>query len=380
MEEKILIIDDDENLLSSFKRSLGRDFTIETAAGGEAGVAAMAKNGPFAVIMSDLKMPGMDGIQVLARARELAPKSVRIMLTGNADLAIAIDAINRGNIFRFLTKPCPPEELAAVLAAATEQYRLVMAEKELLEKTLSGSIKVLTDVLSLVNPRAFSHASRVRRLVRQLASAMNFARTWELEISAMLSQVGCVTIPEDILDKVFALKPLTPPELAMYQNYPKAGSDIIANIPRMARVADIIRNQESHFDNSKPAVGGPAGTKIPPESYILKTALDYDLYIGAGMAADAALIEMHKHASRYDPAIIKALEMVITGEDKFEIRQVGIDQLTCKMILAEDVIANNGKLIVSKGEEVTASMKMRLVNFNKSMGLRDTFRVIVVKD
>src|ERR1022692_2024409 len=111
MSEKILFVDDDPNLLASCERSLRRHFQIETAEGGEAGLAKLASRGPYAVVVADRQMPRMDGIEFLGAVRKRAPDTVRIMLTGNADLEGAIRVVNEGNIFRFLTKPCPPDLL-----------------------------------------------------------------------------------------------------------------------------------------------------------------------------------------------------------------------------------------------------------------------------
>jgi DNA-binding NtrC family response regulator len=148
MAEKILLVDDDSNILDGYRRSLGREFLMETAQGGEPALALAAKNGPYAVVVSDMRMPGIDGIQLLSRIKALAPDTIRVMLTGNADMETAINAINEGSIFRFLNKPCSKESMAKTLTAALVQYRLVTAEKQLLEQTLSGSLQVLTEVLS----------------------------------------------------------------------------------------------------------------------------------------------------------------------------------------------------------------------------------------
>src|ERR687883_1975197 len=130
MAEKILCVDDEVNVLSAYQRSLRKDFDIHVANGGREGLETIKKNGPFAVIVSDMRMPEMDGVQFLARAKELAPESIRIMLTGNSDQQTAMEAVNEGHIFRFLTKPCPPEMLAKALTAGLEQYQLVRAERE----------------------------------------------------------------------------------------------------------------------------------------------------------------------------------------------------------------------------------------------------------
>ena len=163
MPEKILCVDDEPNILNAYKRALRGTFLIETAAGGAEGLAILKGPDPFAVVVSDMRMPGMDGVEFLREVKQIVPDTVRIMLTGNSDQQTAIDAVNRGSIFRFLTKPCSPEDLSQAIDAAIQQYRLVMAEKELPEKTLTGCVKTLTDILSLVNPTAFSRAGRPRR-------------------------------------------------------------------------------------------------------------------------------------------------------------------------------------------------------------------------
>jgi DNA-binding NtrC family response regulator len=124
MNRNILVVDDDRNLLHSLVRGLRKNFLIEAALGPQEGLKILSEKGPFAVIVSDLRMPVMDGIQFLSKAKTITPDSVRIILTGNADLQNAIEAVNKGNIYRFLTKPCPSHLLSAVLEQAIEQYRL----------------------------------------------------------------------------------------------------------------------------------------------------------------------------------------------------------------------------------------------------------------
>ena len=127
MSDKILFVDDDANILDAYKRQLKRQFQVETAQGGEEGLNAVRNSGPYAVVVSDLRMPGMDGNQFLAQVKEAAPETVRMMLTGFADLKTAMDAINRGNIFRLLTKPCAKEVLGEALSDGIEQYKKISA-------------------------------------------------------------------------------------------------------------------------------------------------------------------------------------------------------------------------------------------------------------
>lgn len=378
MENAVLLVDDDRNLLSSYQRMLRNEFNIIVAAGGRAGLDSIVQNGSFAVIVSDLRMPEMDGVEFLSKVKRISPKSVRIMLTGNADIDTAIQVVNEGNIFRFLTKPCPPEMLINVIQSGIEQYRLVMAEKELLEKTLSGSIKVLTDILALINPRAFSHSSRVRRIVRRIAAEMKIENSWQVEIAAMLSQLGCVTIPDETMNRVINNEPLSDDEARMYNNYPKIGAELIANIPRLEHIKEIIKSQEFPYDGSTGEF--LKGDDILVESRILKVALDYDICIMSGLKEGLALVELHKKISRYDPGIVAILERLINNDENCTITTLRVEDLADKMIVAEDIVDRNGTLLVARGQEITKTMRIKLMNFKNTLGVNATIKVILVKE
>lgn len=199
--ETILCVDDEQNVLEAFQRQLHKQYSLKLAASGEEALERLRTEGPFAVIVADMNMPGMNGVQLLAKVREASPDTVRIMLTGAGDFQTAITAVNEGNIFRFLAKPCPAETLALALEAGLAQYRLVTAERELLEKTLHGSLRAMVDILALANPSAFSRAMRLRHYASQMAKNLGVPDAWQIEVAAMLSQVGCVTLPAEVLEK-----------------------------------------------------------------------------------------------------------------------------------------------------------------------------------
>ena len=138
--EKILIVDDDLKMLDAYRRHLKKSFDVDAAKDGEHAMTMIGLREPYAVIISDFRMPGMDGIEFLSRVREAAPDSVRMMLTGYADLEIVMEAVNEGYIFRFLTKPCKPEALHNALEAGVRQYQLIQKERELAESRRIQSV------------------------------------------------------------------------------------------------------------------------------------------------------------------------------------------------------------------------------------------------
>ena len=133
-EEKVLFVDDEPAILDGYQRLLRNQFHVSAALGGEQGLTLIQSAGPFAVVISDMRMPGMNGAQFLAHVRERAPNTVRMLLTGHADLDVAIESVNEGKIFQFLTKPCEREVLVKAIRSGLEKYRAAAAEKELIRK------------------------------------------------------------------------------------------------------------------------------------------------------------------------------------------------------------------------------------------------------
>lgn len=364
MKDKVLLVDDDPNILAAFRRNLRPYFEIVTAENGAAGVAALKDQGPFAVVVSDLKMPQMDGIQFLSIARQLAPDTVRVMLTGYAELQTAIDAINEGSIFRFLTKPCSPEDFFRVLEAAVEQYRLVIAERELLEKTLQGSIKVLIEILSMVSPFAFNQASRLRYLARRLGVRLKVDRLWEVELAAMLSQIGHVTVPQTILEKRYKGEELSGEEIKVFYSHPQAARDLLKNIPRLERIAEAVAYQCKLFNGGGFPLDHRKGKAIPLIARILKVVFDCDALVQAGKTITEAVAVMRSHEDWYDPAVLGALEAEgLEAEEGFIIRTVSLGELLPGMVLAEEITDGRGVMLVPKGYEISEVLKTRLLNF-----------------
>jgi len=237
MNDKILIVDDETSVLLSLKRILSREFLIETAASGQEALRTLESSGPYAVVVSDLMMPGMTGIDLLALVKKSWPDTVRILITGHAELDAAVRGVNQGYIYRFLMKPCPTAELADALRAGLEQYRQGIAEREVLEQTLMGALTVLTDILGLVHPAAFGRVGALRRYARHMASDLKVAESWRVEAAALLSQIGLISVPSGTLEKYYVDEPLTDREASAFASHPRVGHGLLEPIPRLRTIA-----------------------------------------------------------------------------------------------------------------------------------------------
>jgi response regulator RpfG family c-di-GMP phosphodiesterase len=377
--ERVLFVDDDPNLLSGISRQLHSKFQIVTAEGGLEGLRKVEQEGPFAVVVADMQMPDMNGIQLLTKIQSIAPNTVRIMLTGNADLGTAMHAVNEGNIFRFLEKPCHRDTLEWAVQSALEFYRHQTAEKELLEKTLYGSVQVLVDILSLTNPMAFSRASRLKAYSGQIAKLLNVDNAWHFELAALLSQIGCVSIPADTLSKVFSGDQLTEEEQKMYNSHPDLGSQLLARIPRLDAVTAAVSGQLKAFKDFPQTE--PAG-KLPADqgvlgAQILRVAIDFDTLICRGHNSSHAIGELYRQPGEYNPLIVWVLKSVQTVKVEMEIRAVKVRDLNNSMILAEDIRTHTGILVAAEDQEVNLSMRARLGNYLERHDIPEDVRVLV---
>ncbi len=360
MAEKILLVDDDANILDGYRRSLSREFLMETAEGAEPALALAEKNGPYAVVVSDMRMPGMDGIQLLSRIKALSPDTIRVMLTGNADMDTAISAINEGSIFRFLNKPCSKEAMAKTLTAALVQYRLVSAEKQLLEQTLSGSLQVLTQVLSLVNPAAFGRAERARRYIHHIVTAMKLGNPWQYEVAAMLSQLGCVTLAPETIEAVYRGEKLSAKEQAQYDAHPSVAYALLSKIPRLEPIAWMVQHQ----NRPSPPAGDNEVADIRLGAEILRLVLAYEQAIHKGSSRTEAAHLLARQNTNFSPQFFQALVTLDPNAEEGEARKCRIGELAPGMILQEELRSTEGSLLASKGQEVTSAVIFKLKNLH----------------
>ncbi len=381
MPETILYVDDEANLLAATRRTLGKRFALTTAQGGQQGLQVLQTLGSVPLVISDMRMPAMDGIHFLIAVKERWPDTVCMMLTGYADVDTAMKAVNEGRIFRFLTKPCPQETIVSAIEAGLRQYQLVMAERDLLQKTLTGSVKVLADVLSLVNPDAFSRTMRLRECVGQMISALKLPQGWQYEIAAMLSQIGCVTLPPKVAQRMAEGKALSEQEMIMVEAHPAIARRLLGNIPRLEIIAAIIERQFAPYNPADTVDPATAAGTVNRGGQMLRLALDYDRLTAAGLPHDVALARLGQKAEIYAPDLLAALKgapaLASPAGEGAQVRELSVWKLTVGMFAAEDIYAQSGLLVVPKGQEMTEAIIARLQNFAGGVGIREPIQALV---
>lgn len=374
MNRKVLCVDDEENVLRAFERNLRLHFEIETAVGPVEGLSAVTQRGPYAVVISDLRMPGMDGIQFLSAVRKQSPDTVRLILSGNADLQAVIAAVNEDSIFQFLTKPCPADTLRSAIEGALKQYQLIIAERELLEHTLNGSVAMMTEVLSVVSPLAFSRASRIRGPIRHMATQLELPDLWEFDLASMLSHIGCIAVPSDILEKRYTGTALSTEEQKTFASHPSVGQKLLAKIPRMEVIAQIIGYQMTPFRELRDL---KISEVVKVGAQMLMVAIYLDETVARGASQESALKFMSDRPEVYQPRLTAAIGSADLGAVEMEVRTIRLRDLKPNMIINEDLLAANGLLLVAKGQSISEPVIARLLNFGTLAWNERTFSVRV---
>jgi response regulator RpfG family c-di-GMP phosphodiesterase len=364
----ILCVDDEPRIVDGLVVQLRREYQVLAANGGNRALQILQENGAPAVIVSDMRMPGMDGATLLKHVRQLYPETTRILLTGESGRDAAIAAVNEGQIFRFLTKPCPPDQLRSAIEAGVTHHRLLISEKVLLQETLIGCIQALVDILAITNPVAFGRATRVKRLAADLAASLGNTGFWQLEAAAMLSQIGYISLPSELMEKLYYGKRLTPEERVLADAAPSVAQKLLGRIPRLGPVMEILTaSRQNKSDVPEGLVKLGAG--------ILSLVLAYDGEIVQGRSANVAVTAVRAQPGRFDSKLLEHLESLVgQAADAAEVKDVTVGSLTQGMVFMDDLYTQVGTLLVPKGFEVTETFLERARNFGPAI-LQEKVRV-----
>jgi response regulator RpfG family c-di-GMP phosphodiesterase len=377
MSERILFVDDEPNVLEGIRRTLRKQGEIYTAASGAEGLRVLSEAAPFALVVSDMRMPIMDGAQFLAVVREQAPDTVRMILSGQADLQATIAAVNDGHIYRFLSKPCPQDQLLGAVEDGLKQYRMLTAERVLLEQTLNGSVQMLIEILGMVSPAASSRAARLQRHVIELAAAITLPERWQWGLAALVSQIGCVALPKELLSKVEADQSLSGEERCLYESHPEVAGKLLAAIPRLEEVAAIVTAQFMILNWA----GQPQDVRQwdlrTAGQLLLRASLEFDRLTTRGATREVAVERLRTSPLGFPQSVIKGLLTLSHAGIERIVREVRLKDLAIGMILDQDLVSPKGIRLVPMGQEVTRTLIVRLASIAGGVGVAEPFRVRV---
>jgi putative nucleotidyltransferase with HDIG domain len=246
MSDAVLFVDDEPEVLDAYKRVLHGLFEVDMAVGGEEGLAAVRDHGPYPVVISDMQMAGMNGAQFLARVRQKTPDSVRMLLTGIREFNAAVEAVNEGNIFRFLTKPCEKEVLCEAITIGLVQYRLVVATRE--QKNWE-TLTALARAMDAQSAWTAGHSERVTDLALRIAKAMQLSADdlRNIERGGLLHDIGKIGTPLEILDKPGQLNS---EETVKIREHVRIGVRILEPIAAFREVIPLVAEHREWFDGS----------------------------------------------------------------------------------------------------------------------------------
>jgi response regulator RpfG family c-di-GMP phosphodiesterase len=351
-------VDDEVQVLEGLKDTLRRSFDVRVAASGAEGLELLRRDPEsYSVVISDMRMPVMPGWAFLREVRRIAPDAARILLTGYSDVDSAARAVNDGQLFRFLTKPCGHDDLMRACAAGLGHHRVSSAERVLLEETLRGSVQALSDVLALSSPLAFGRSNRVKPVLARFADAIRMDDRWELEVAAMLAPIGAITLPDAVAEKLYAGHPLSADEEAMVARLPEVTRGILGNIPRLEGVLKILDDVYLPFD-------AEAQERLPgTAARLLRIVFDHDVLESAGSTTQAALDTMRDRDRSYDPALLETFARLCGAAERVGIRDIALDELRSGMVLLQDVRSVSDVLLISRGQSATPELLLRLRNF-----------------
>jgi CheY-like chemotaxis protein len=365
---RILVVDDEERnreLLTDMLEA--SDYDVITANNGEQALQSIRSDDPDVVLL-DVMMPGKDGFQVCRTSKE-DPETARVpilLVTSLSDRDSRLIGIKAG-ANDLITKPIDREDLLLRVRNAVFTKRLIDAEKELLEKTVTGSLKILTDILGLVNPAAFSSSQTVARYVRHVASDLRVPDRWKLEAAAMLSHLGCVTVYPETMEAIFSGGPVAEDERARFDRHPLLAQRLLEGIPRLESVALVIGLQ-ARRDIEKHSRSYEKDT-VEFGAIVLSTCRELDGLLRRGKSLPEAIAAIEERPGN-DPRISDSLKRLPAMARLYDKRYVLIDRLHLRMILDQDVFTTKGVLLVAKGAEVTEPVLLRLQNYHAKGSLQ----------
>lgn len=359
----VLCVDDDPHVLTALRRTLSRHFCVDVAQGGLQGLELMEKK-RYAVVIVDMKMPGMSGLEFLRHAREESPETTRILLTGNADFESAVVATNDGGIFRFVCKPYNPVEFPGTVADAVHHHHLLVAEQNVAQRTLGGTVDLLVQVASLLAAGPRERLTRARDVARSVSRASGIATSPPLEMAAV------------VLTLLFATEPQLIPQGAqtsagvrgaLLERAGLLARRLLGTIPSSSHVLHLFQRA------SDEALDSSAAALLSPEIMALLLLLDWVALIESG-SDEAQAHGILDQRAVYPRELLDALALDAAKTEQE--REVSVSELEPGVeTLSDIVVKNSGQVLLRQGAELTRPVLERIRHYARSVGVVEPIRI-----
>lgn len=373
--ENILIVDDVKDNLLLLRQVLKKDYEVSMAASGKEALARAVVSPQPDLILLDIMMPEMNGYMVMGKLKknELTADIPVIFLTAMGETKDETKGFMLGAA-DYIVKPIQP---SIVKARVRTQLQLRQANrhiKGLYDETLTGIIELLNDVLTAANPVAYSRASRIRLHMKKVQEKLGLESYWEFDLAAMLSQIGCVTLDAEILEKLYGGQAISRVELDLYDEHPRIGQNLLKKIPHFEKISAIIGNQNKSLEEvcgrSLDTYDVHANTGISMEVLgvaLLKIALTVEQIVQQGNSVSEAfrLIAARLHPIR--PELAALLED--TSADDKVVRALEVNQIRPGMVLEKDLYTQSGLLLLSGNTPISATILERITAFHRGAGI-----------
>lgn len=364
MAINILFVDDNDTAMNSLPKQLSKKFVFQRAGSYKEAAGLLNSKGKWAVVITELGLNGENGIAFLSFVRKNFPKTVRIVMSASTKFSDIYEALNTAQVFRYISKPCPPEDLARIIGQGNLQYETGFEKQQAMHKALLGSVNALVDILDLVNPEAMGLSKRIRDRVMNTAKTLGVKSLWQVELAVLLSHVGCVALPSEILEKMDRGEKLSPEERQIFGMHPSIAANLLANIDQMSHVADVIRWQLHACEPDQPI-----------ESRIIKVALDLDRLERKGLDTIEILNKMASRANAYDPKVLETMRSLLAPPKAKETRELSPEELEEGMIMAKDLVNKDGTKLLLRGQPISKASLFRLKAFHVALGITDPIEV-----
>lgn len=350
----IICVDDEQGILDGLNYTLRAAYRVQAFTNPLDVVPYLDKEPEVSVLISDMRMPQMSGADLLALIGEKHSHVVRILLTGQADMNSAIRAINEGQIFRFLSKPCPPAVLARAVSDAHRVYVMRAQEKSLLEQTVNGCIKALVESMALSCPYSFGRSLSIHRLAEEIAVCLGLEMDWRLDAAGLMALVGFMVLPSSVAEKIYTHKPLSDAEQKMARRIPDVTRKLVSEIPRMEEVTEILGFSMRGYLESEALSENLKVRELSLLGNILHLSIEFDRQVSQGIPPVRALGILEARNAEFNPRCLEALVALKGGiSAPRKVCELSIMRLREGSVLAADLYTKIGELIIPAGQPLT---------------------------